>query len=43
MRLLPEHELSKQLDVRLQTDSEAMIALEILGMVEVRVGSGIYV
>ena len=43
MRLLPERELAKQLEISRPTVREAMIALEISGMVEVRVGSGIYV
>jgi len=43
MRLPPERELAKQLEVSRPTVREAMIALEISGMVEVRVGSGIYV
>ena len=42
-RLPPERELAKQLEVSRPTVREAMIALEISGMVEVRVGSGIYV
>ena len=43
MCLPPERELAKQLEVSRPTVREAMIALEISGMVEVRVGSGIYV
>jgi GntR family transcriptional repressor for pyruvate dehydrogenase complex len=43
MRLPPERELAKQLKVSRPTVREAMIALEITGLVEVRVGSGIYV
>ncbi len=43
MRLPPERELAKQLEVSRPTVREAMIALEISGLVEVRVGSGIYV
>ena len=42
-RLPSERELAKQLEVSRPTVREAMIALEISGMVEVRVGSGIYV
>ena len=42
-RLPPERELAKQLEVSRPTVREAMIALEISGMVEIRVGSGIYV
>ena len=42
-RLPPERELAKQLEVSRPTVREAMIALEISGLVEVRVGSGIYV
>ena len=42
-RLPPERELAKQLRVSRPTVREAMIALEIAGLVEVRVGSGIYV
>jgi len=42
-RLPPERELAKQLKVSRPTVREAMIALEISGMVEVRVGSGIFV
>ena len=43
MRLPPERELAKQIKVSRPTVRGAMIALEISGMVEVRVGSGIYV
>ena len=43
MRLPPERELALQLEVSRPTVREAMIALEISGLVEVRVGSGIYV
>jgi DNA-binding FadR family transcriptional regulator len=43
MRLPPERELAKQLQVSRPTVREAMIALEIAGLVEVRVGSGIFV
>ena len=43
MRLPLERELAKQLEVSRPTVREAMIALEISGMVEVRVGSRIYV
>ena len=42
-RLPPERELAKQLEVSRPTVREAMIALEISGMIEVRVGSRIYV
>ena len=42
-RLPTERELAKQLEVSRPTVREAMIALEISGLVEVRVGSGIYV
>ena len=42
-RLPPERELAKQLEVSRPTVREAMIALEKSGLVEVRVGSGIYV
>ncbi|MEH6404797.1 MAG: FadR/GntR family transcriptional regulator [Sneathiella sp.] len=42
-RLPAERELSKLLGVSRPTVREAMIALEIFGMVEIRTGSGIYV
>jgi DNA-binding FadR family transcriptional regulator len=42
-RLPPERDLSKQLGVSRPTVREAMIALELAGLVEVRVGSGIFV
>lgn len=42
-RLPPERELSKKLGVSRPTVREAMIALEIAGLVEVRTGAGIYV
>lgn len=38
-----ERELAKQLDVSRATVREAIIALEVLGWVEVKLGSGIYV
>ena len=43
MHLPPECELAKQLEVGRPTVREAMIALEISGMVEVLVGFVIYV
>ena len=43
MRLPPECELAKQLEVRHPKVLEAMIVLEISGMVKVRMSSGIYV
>jgi len=43
MRLPPERELALQLEVSRPTVREAIIALKISGLVEVRVGSGIYV
>ena len=42
-RLPPERDLAKLLGVSRPTVREAMIALEIAGRVEIRVGSGIYV
>src|SRR5262249_48726740 len=42
-RLPPERELAMQLNVSRPSVREALIALEIEGKVEVRVGSGIYV
>ena len=42
-RLPAEKELARQLGVSRPTIREAMIALEIAGLVEVRTGSGIYV
>ena len=42
MRLPPERELAKQLGISIQTVRVTMIAFEISGMVEVRVGSVIY-
>ena len=42
-RLPAERELSKMLGVSRPTVREAMIALEILGLIEIRTGSGIYV
>ena len=42
-RLPPERDLAKQLGVSRPTVREAMIALELAGLVEVRVGAGIFV
>lgn len=42
-RLPPERDLAKQLGVSRPSVREALIALEVEGMVEVRIGSGIYV
>ena len=42
-RLPPERDLAKQLRVSRPSVREALIALEVEGLVEVRVGSGIYV
>ena len=42
-RLPPERDLAKQLGVRRPSVREALIALEVEGYVEVRVGSGVYV
>ena len=42
-RLAPERDLAKQLGVSRPSLREALIALEIEGLLEVRVGSGIYV
>jgi DNA-binding FadR family transcriptional regulator len=42
-RLPPERELAKQLGVSRPSVREALIALEVEGLVEVRIGSGIYV
>jgi len=42
-RLPPERDLARQLGVSRPVVREAMIALEIAGLVEVRTGSGIYV
>ena len=42
-RLPPERDLAKQLRVSRPSVREALIALEVEGLIEVRVGSGIYV
>ena len=42
-RLPPERTLAKQLGVSRPSVREALIALEVEGMLDVRVGSGIYV
>lgn len=42
-RLPPERDLAKQLGVSRPSVREALIALEVQGFVEVRVGSGVYV
>ncbi|HEY6334993.1 MAG TPA: FadR/GntR family transcriptional regulator [Alphaproteobacteria bacterium] len=42
-RLPPERELAKRLGVSRPTVREAMIALEIAGMIEIRAGAGIFV
>ena len=42
-RLPPERDLAKQLGVSRPSVREALIALEVEGFVEVRIGSGIYV
>src|SRR5258705_4940062 len=42
-RLPPERDLARQLGVSRPSVREALIALEVQGMVEVRIGSGIYV
>jgi GntR family transcriptional regulator, transcriptional repressor for pyruvate dehydrogenase complex len=42
-RLPPERDLAKQLGVSRPSVREAVIALEVEGLVEVRIGSGIYV
>ena len=41
--LPPERDLAKQLGVSRPSVREALIALEVEGLVEVRIGSGIYV
>jgi DNA-binding FadR family transcriptional regulator len=43
VRLPPERDLAKQLGVSRPSVREALIALEVEGLVEVRIGSGIYV
>src|ERR1044071_10284009 len=42
-RLPPERDLAKQLGVSRPSVREALIALEVEGLVEVRIGSGVYV
>src|SRR3954462_8123045 len=42
-RLPPERDLAQQLGVSRPSVREALIALEVEGLVEVRMGSGIYV
>src|SRR5205823_9529399 len=42
-RLPPERDLARQLGVSRPSVREAVIALEVEGLVEVRIGSGIYV
>src|SRR5918993_3753795 len=42
-RLPPERDLAKQLGVSRPSVREALIALEVEGFVEVRMGSGVYV
>lgn len=42
-RLPPERDLAAKLGVSRATVREAMIALELAGLVDIRIGSGIYV
>src|SRR5438552_17702990 len=42
-RLPPERDLARQLEVSRPSVREALIALEVEGLVEVKIGSGIYV
>src|SRR2546430_14706825 len=42
-RLPPERDLARQLGVSRPSVREALIALEVEGLVDVRIGSGIYV
>src|SRR5579884_537846 len=42
-RLPPERDLARQLGVSRPSVREALIALEVEGLVEVRIGSGVYV